>query len=84
MDLSNRYKIKGISKEQVINSVVNTHTNSAGKITMVEDRWNHQLPEGTFAKASWAKSFLSGGGFIMHLRGRFGYGVLYGGHGRGW
>jgi hypothetical protein len=57
MDLSTRYKIKGIGKEQVIDSVVNIHTNSAGKITTVVDRWSDQLPEGVFAKASWAQIF---------------------------
>jgi hypothetical protein len=57
MDLSTRYKIKGIGKEQIIDSVVNIYTNSAGKITMVEDRWSNQLPEGAFGKASWAQIF---------------------------
>jgi hypothetical protein len=57
MDLKTRYKIKGIGKEQTIESVVNIHTTSAGKITMVEDKWNGELPEGAFSKASWSQLF---------------------------
>jgi len=51
MELKTRYKIKGIGKEQTIESIVNIHTNNSGKITMVEDKWNNELPEGAFAKS---------------------------------
>lgn len=51
MDLKTRYKIKGIGKEQTIESVVNIHTDGKGKILKVEDKWNNELPEGAFAKA---------------------------------
>ncbi|CAG8951896.1 hypothetical protein HYFRA_00005700 [Hymenoscyphus fraxineus] len=52
MDLKTRYTIKGIGKEQTIESVVNIYTDAAGeKIVKVEDKWNGELPEGPFAKA---------------------------------
>jgi len=51
MDLKTRYKVKAIGTEHTIESVVKIHTNSAGKITMVEDKWSGELPEGAFAKA---------------------------------
>jgi len=51
MDLKARYKMKGIGKEQTIESVVHIHTDGNGKIKMVEDRWNDQIPDGVFATA---------------------------------
>jgi hypothetical protein len=47
MDLKTRYVVKGIGKEQTIDSVVKIHTNG-DRITKVEDRWNDQLPDGAF------------------------------------
>jgi hypothetical protein len=47
MDLKTRYVVKGIGKEQIIDSVVKIHTNG-DRITKVEDRWNDQLPDGAF------------------------------------
>ncbi|KAI9740891.1 MAG: hypothetical protein M1818_004496 [Claussenomyces sp. TS43310] len=55
MDLKTRYKVKGIGVEKVIESVVNIHTTPDGKIRLVEDRWNNELPDGAFAKASWSQ-----------------------------
>lgn len=50
MNLKTRYVVKGIGKEQTIDSVVKIHTDS-DKIAKVEDRWNDQLPDGTFRMA---------------------------------
>ena len=52
MDLSTKYKLKGVGLEKVINSKINIYTNSVGnRITKVEDRWDGEIPEGAFAKA---------------------------------
>lgn len=49
-----RYKVKGIGKEQTIDSVINIYYDKAdGKIEKVEDRWNDELPEGAFKNVSW-------------------------------
>ncbi|KAH8648494.1 hypothetical protein BX600DRAFT_442783 [Xylariales sp. PMI_506] len=46
VELENKYVVKGIKKEQVINSVVRIHVGDDGKIDRVEDRWNDKLPDG--------------------------------------
>ncbi|KAF1984242.1 hypothetical protein K402DRAFT_395905 [Aulographum hederae CBS 113979] len=51
MDLKTLYTVKGIGKEQTINSVVNIFTSEDGKITKVEDKWDGKLPEGAFSNA---------------------------------
>ncbi|KAH6663794.1 hypothetical protein B0J14DRAFT_252927 [Halenospora varia] len=54
MELKTRYKIKGLGKEQTIESLVKIHTAGEGdniRIKEVVDRWNNNLPEGPFAKA---------------------------------
>ncbi|KAH8652727.1 hypothetical protein BGZ60DRAFT_182731 [Tricladium varicosporioides] len=54
MELKTRYKIKGLGKEQTIESLVKIHTTGEGgnmRIKEVVDRWNNDLPEGPFAKA---------------------------------
>ncbi|CAJ2503349.1 Uu.00g107430.m01.CDS01 [Anthostomella pinea] len=51
MNLSNKYVVKGIKKEQVIDSVVRIHVGNDGKIDKVEDRWNNKLPEGSISEA---------------------------------
>ncbi|TVY82658.1 hypothetical protein LSUE1_G004510 [Lachnellula suecica] len=52
LDLKSKYTVKGIGKEQTIESVVKIFTDSEGsKIVGVEDRWNGDIPEGAFAKA---------------------------------
>jgi hypothetical protein len=46
MDLKTRYVVKGIGKEQTIQSIVAIHTNADGtKIVKVEDKWNGELPD---------------------------------------
>ncbi|RDW89236.1 hypothetical protein BP6252_01268 [Coleophoma cylindrospora] len=52
MDMKTRYKVKGVGMEKVIESRINIHMDEAsGKIKMVEDRWDNELPDGAFAKA---------------------------------
>ena len=52
MDLKTRYVIKGINKEQTIQSLVAIHTDEQGKISKVEDKWDGKLPEGSIANVS--------------------------------
>lgn len=60
MDLKTKYTIKGIGKEQTIESVISIHTDTKGeKIVMVEDKWSGELPEGAFAKVSFSEGFLN-------------------------
>lgn len=47
MSLKTRYVVKGIGKEQTIESKVHIYT-EGGKISKVEDKWDGQLPEGAF------------------------------------
>ena len=51
MDLKTRYVVKGIGKEQVIESVVRIFTEGE-RISKVEDRWNGKLPESAVADVS--------------------------------
>ncbi|CAN8099907.1 unnamed protein product [Discula destructiva] len=52
LEMSNKYVVKGIKKEQVMTSVVRIFVDEAsGKITRVEDRWNGKLPEGAISDA---------------------------------
>lgn len=50
--MSNKYVVKGIKKEQVMNSVVRIFVGEDGKIEKVEDRWNGKLPEGAISDVS--------------------------------
>lgn len=50
-ELSNKYVVKGIKKEQVMDSKVKIYVGSDGKIEKVEDRWNDNLPEGGISEA---------------------------------
>lgn len=52
MDLKTRYVVKGIGKEQIIESKVNIYVDGSGKISKVEDKWNGKLPESGFANVS--------------------------------
>jgi hypothetical protein len=52
MDLRTKYVIKGINKEQTIQSLVSIHLDDQGKISKVEDKWNGELPTGTIAQVS--------------------------------
>lgn len=51
LDLKTRYVIKGIGKEQTIQSLVAIHTDGEGRISKVEDKWDGKLPEGSIANA---------------------------------
>jgi len=52
MDLRTRYKMKGVGKEQTIDSKIKIfYDEKDGKISKVEDRWNDELPEGGFKNA---------------------------------
>lgn len=51
MDLSTRYVVKGLGKEQKINSVVEIHT-EGDKITKVADMWDGKLPDGAISNVS--------------------------------
>ncbi|PHH66335.1 hypothetical protein CDD81_7390 [Ophiocordyceps australis] len=51
LSLSNNYVVKGINKEQLIDSVVRIHVAPDGRIEKVEDRWNDELPEGAVSQA---------------------------------
>jgi hypothetical protein len=50
MDLKTKYVVRGIGKEQMIQSLVAIHLDDQGKISKVEDKWNGELPEGMVAK----------------------------------
>lgn len=52
MDLKTRYVIKGIGKEQTIQSLVAIHLDDQGKISKVEDKWDGKLPEGSISEVS--------------------------------
>ncbi|KAI1329993.1 hypothetical protein F5Y16DRAFT_62010 [Xylariaceae sp. FL0255] len=52
LTMANKYVVKGIKKEQTINSTVRINVNeSTGLIERVEDRWNDKLPEGSVSEA---------------------------------
>ncbi|KAI0476583.1 hypothetical protein GGR56DRAFT_694167 [Xylariaceae sp. FL0804] len=51
LDLTNRYVVKGVKKEQVIDSKIKIELDADGKVVKVEDRWNDKLPEGTISEA---------------------------------
>ena len=53
MDLRTRYVVKGINKEQTIDSKVNIfYDNATGKITKVEDKWDGKLPDSSIQNVS--------------------------------
>ncbi|KAF7560229.1 hypothetical protein G7046_g3939 [Stylonectria norvegica] len=52
LTLQNKYVVKGIKKEQVMDSVVRIHVGADGRIDRVEDRWNDSLPQGAVAQVS--------------------------------
>ncbi|MCJ1314493.1 hypothetical protein MMC25_008175 [Agyrium rufum] len=52
MDMRTRYVVKGISKEQIIDSKIRiAYDKTSGKITKVEDKWDGQLPDSSFKNA---------------------------------
>lgn len=53
MDLRTRYVVKGIGKEQTIDSKINiSYDKATGKITKVEDKWDGKLPDSSFTNVS--------------------------------
>ena len=52
IDMKTRYVIKGINKEQTIESLVAIHLDQQGKIQKVEDKWNGELPDGAISNVS--------------------------------
>lgn len=52
IEMSTKYVLKGIRKEQLINSIVRISIGQDGKIERVEDRWNDKLPEGGISEVS--------------------------------
>lgn len=56
--LSTRYVVKGIGKEQTIDSKVFIHYDQVtGKITKVEDKWDGKLPDSSFQNVSIEQLF---------------------------
>jgi hypothetical protein len=51
MDMKTRYVVKGIGKEQIIDSKINIFT-EGDKIVKVEDKWDGKLPDSSFADVS--------------------------------
>ncbi|KAI1398373.1 hypothetical protein F4819DRAFT_489630 [Hypoxylon fuscum] len=58
LHLTNKYGLKGIKKEQTIDSVVRIHVGQDGQIDKVEDRWNDKLPEGAVSEVSFPVSVI--------------------------
>ncbi|KXS93881.1 hypothetical protein AC578_5497 [Pseudocercospora eumusae] len=56
MDLKTRYVVKGIGKEQVVESKVLIYTEGE-KISMVQDKWDGKLPDSGIANVSFWNPF---------------------------
>ena len=56
LDLTNKYVLKGLQKEQVMSSHVKIHVDADGKIEKLEDRWNDKLPDGPVSEVSLSSS----------------------------
>lgn len=52
LNMTTRYVVKGINKEQKISSVVNIYLNKEGKIEKVEDKWDGKLPDSSIKDVS--------------------------------
>jgi len=52
MNLSTRYKVKGVGIEKQIDSVITIKHDAQGKIELVEDKWDGKLPDSAFANVS--------------------------------
>lgn len=59
MDLKTRYVVKGIDKEQIMDSKVKIHT-EGDKISRVEDWWGGELNEGPIKNVSRSVSMQEG------------------------
>jgi len=51
LKLRNKYVLKGLKKEQVVDSIVKIEVAEDGRIQKVEDRWNDKLPSGAISEA---------------------------------
>ncbi|MCJ1235922.1 hypothetical protein MMC14_003896 [Varicellaria rhodocarpa] len=52
MDLKTRYVVKGINKEQTVNSkILIFYDKTTNKITKVQDKWDGKLPDSSFKDA---------------------------------
>ena len=66
MEMRNKYKVKGIGSEQVVESKIKIWASPDGtKITRVEDRWDDKLPEGGFKTVSFGFYFFSPSPFSL-------------------
>ena len=53
MDLKTRYVVKGLNKEQTIESkILIAYDSTSGKITKVQDKWDGKLPDSSFKDVS--------------------------------
>ena len=58
MNLKTRYVVKGIGKEQTIDSkIMIFYDKATGKITKVQDKWDGQLPDSSFKNVSIEQLF---------------------------
>jgi len=58
MNLKTRYVVKGIKKEETIQSVVSIQTTPDGaRIETVQDKWNGKLPDSSIQNVSGGKLF---------------------------
>lgn len=57
MNMKTRYVVKGLGKEQTVQSLITIATDSNGKITKVEDKWDGKLPESSIANVSLLQLF---------------------------
>ena len=56
MDLKTRYVVKGINKEQTIDSkIMIFYDKATGKITKVQDKWDGNLPDSSFKNVSFCQ-----------------------------
>lgn len=89
LEMSNKYVVKGIKKEQIMNSVVRIFVGQDGKIEKVEDRWNGKLPEGAISDVSLTSATspkigqMDAGGWTLSPLGAIRWAILMG-KGVGW
>lgn len=58
LDMRTRYVVKGINKEQTIDSKILIYYDKAtGKITHVQDKWDGKLPDSSFQNVSLEQVF---------------------------
>ena len=52
VDAKNKYVVKGINQEKIINSKIEIHTGPTGQIEKVLDKWDGNIPDGPIASVS--------------------------------